>query len=284
MNSVGERISAERASDLCKRIIPCLDVAAGRTVKGVQFTSLRDVGDPVELAAEYERQGADELMFLDITASTENRRTMVDVVRRVANQLSIPFSVGGGVSSIDDAARLLESGADKVTVNTAAVRNPKLIADIASRYGSQCCVLAIDAKRVTWQGVSPTAATSPITIATTDAWTVLIEGGRRDTGLYALGWAHESIDLGAGEILLTSWDKDGTLSGFDLDLVRAFATSLPVPVIASGGAAGPQCFIDVFRRAEADAALAASIFHSGAWTVSALKEEIQQAGVKVRIC
>ncbi|HEY9788319.1 MAG TPA: imidazole glycerol phosphate synthase subunit HisF [Candidatus Obscuribacterales bacterium] len=255
-------------SDLCKRIIPCLDVANGRTVKGVRFANLRDIGDPAVLAAEYERQGADELMFLDITATKDNRSTMTQVVTRVAEQLSIPFSVGGGVSSLEDARRLLECGADKVTVNSAAVRNPKLIAEIAERYGSQSCVLSIDARRQKDSG----------------EFEVLIAGGSIATGRDALSWARAGVRLGAGEILLTSWDKDGTLSGFDVEMVSLFSRALPVPVVASGGARGPQCFIDVFQSAGADAALAATIFHDGVWTISALKQQVQQAGVNVRPC
>ena len=252
---------------LCKRIIPCLDVADGRTVKGTKFTSLRDVGDPVEQAACYGQQGADELVLLDISATVEGRATMLEVVERVADRLMIPFTVGGGIKALADVKRLLERGADKVSVNTAAVERPALISEIAADCGSQCCVLAVDARR---------RAEGP-------GWEVLTYGGRRNTGADALDWARRAAALGAGEILLTSWDKDGTLDGFDLELTRAFSTSLSVPVIASGGASGPESFRRVFREGEADAALAASIFHDGTWTVDALKQELKKDGVEVRI-
>ncbi len=252
------------AKGYCKRIIPCLDVAGGRTVKGVKFTNLRDIGDPVELAERYQAQGADELMFLDISASVEERATTIDLVRRVARVLSIPFSVGGGISQRDQVMRLLEAGADKVSVNTAAVQRPELIAEISEACGAQCCVLAVDARR-----------NGP-------GWEVLTHGGRTPTGRDALAWGEEAVRLGAGEILLTSWDQDGTREGFDLPLTRAFSERLPVPVIASGGASGPQSFIDVFNDGAADAALAASIFHDGEWTVDALKAAIEQKGIPVR--
>jgi len=259
-------------SGFSHRIIPCLDVADGRTVKGVKFTSLRDVGDPVELAIRYQEQGADELMFLDISASVQGRKTMLDVVRQVARELSIPFSVGGGISQIEDVMRLLEAGADKVSVNTAAVKRPELIREIADACGSQCCVLAIDARR----------RTEPTQNQYTE-WAVLTHGGRQDSGLEAFAWGEEAVKLGAGEILLTSWDQDGTRAGFDLELTRRFASGLPVPVIASGGADGPKSFIDVFTSGCADAALAASIFHDGHWTVGDLKEEIAKSGVSIRL-
>ncbi len=243
---------------LCKRIIPCLDVDNGRTVKGVKFQGLRDVGDPVELAKKYQEQGADELMFLDISASHQGKETMLDMVDKVARDLMIPFSVGGGIRKLEDVQRTLRAGADKVSVNTAAVNNPELIKEIAQTCGSQCCVLAIDAQ---WRG---------------DHWAVLTHGGRTDTGLDALEWAQRGVELGAGEILLTSWDRDGTREGFDLELTRAFTQSLTVPVIASGGAHGPQSFVDVFHQAQADAALAASIFHDGNYTVENLKRAINE--------
>jgi cyclase len=249
---------------LCKRIIPCLDVAEGRTVKGVQFTNLRDIGDPVELAEAYQTQGADELVFLDISASTEGRQTMIEVVRKVAHALMIPFTVGGGISTLEQAKRLLEAGADKVSVNTAAVNRPELIREIADAYGAQCCVLAVDARK------------------DRDAWEVLTHGGRKGTGLDALAWGRRAVESGAGEILLTSWDQDGTHKGFDLALTRAFSENLPVPVIASGGASGPQSFVDVFTEGRADAALAASIFHDGQWTVDALKAAIETEGIPIR--
>ena len=250
---------------LCKRIIPCLDVSAGRTVKGIRFQKLRDVGDPVEQALAYQEQGADELVFLDISATNEGREALLHVVEAVALRLMMPFTVGGGVSSLERATRLLESGADKIAVNTAAVERPELIDEIASRYGSQCCILAVDARR---KGGS---------------WEVLTHGGRRSSGRDALEWAREAASRGAGEILLTSWDRDGTLSGFDLELTRLFSLKLPVPVIASGGAANPGHFLEVFRDAAADAALAASIFHDGTFTVREIKEELRRNEIEVRL-
>lgn len=254
-------------NNLCKRIIPCLDVASGRTVKGVNFTNLKDMGDPVELACRYQEQGADELVFLDITATSENRATMLDWVCAVAKNLSIPFTVGGGIAQVSDVQKLLESGADKVSVNSAAVKNPQLISQIKEKFGSQCCVLAIDAKRDE-NGIPR----------------VLVEGGRKNTGLDAFEWAKKACELGAGEILLTSWDKDGTLSGFDLELVGQFSKNLPIPVIASGGAKDSQSFVDVFKDAQADAALAATIFHDGTHSVGQVKEILNNEGVQVRIC
>jgi imidazole glycerol-phosphate synthase subunit HisF len=259
---------------LAKRIIPCLDVKAGRVVKGVKFQGLRDMGDPVAMAQQYEAQGADELVFLDITASSDGRDTMLDVVKAVARQLSIPFTVGGGVRVLADAQRLLDAGADKVSINTAAVETPSLITDIATAYGAQCCVLAIDAQAV--------ATTEPNAIPT--EWHVLTHGGRQRSDWLAMAWARHAVDLGAGEILLTSWDADGTRAGFDLPLTKALSVALPVPVIASGGAHGPDSFIDVFGpNGCADAALAASLFHEGDWTVNALKQELHKAGVVVRL-
>ncbi|MDX2107351.1 MAG: imidazole glycerol phosphate synthase subunit HisF [Candidatus Melainabacteria bacterium] len=254
-------------NNLCKRIIPCLDVANGRTVKGINFQGLRDMGDPIELAKAYENQGADEIVFLDITASHEKRSTMLLWVERVARNLSIPFTVGGGVNTIDDVQALLQAGADKVSVNTQAVKNPELITDIKTKFGSQCCVVAIDAKRNS-KGITE----------------VLIKGGRENTGMVAFDWAKKCVELGAGEILLTSWDKDGTQSGFDLELVKEFASNLPVPVIASGGAKNSESFVDVFKAANADAALAATIFHDGSHTVGEIKNILNQEGVQVRIC
>ena len=250
---------------LTRRVIPCLDVRDGRVVKGVRFANLRDAGDPVACAIEYERQGADELMYLDISASHQGRATMLEVVERVAENLSIPFSVGGGVSTLEHVKKLLRCGADKISINTAAVERPELIHEIAQECGSQCCVVAIDARR---KG---------------ESWEVLTHGGRRAAGLDALEWGRRVAELGGGEILLTSWDQDGTRSGFDLVLTRAFARALPIPIIASGGGAGPDTFVDVFVEGEADAALAASIFHDGEWTVRALKEAILNLGdVKLR--
>jgi cyclase len=253
---------------LCKRIIPCLDVRDGKTVKGIKFQGLRDIGDPVELGLRYEQQGADELTFLDISASNEQRGTVVELVKNVAANLSIPFTVGGGVSSLNTVKRLLSNGADKISVNTAAVKRPQLVEEIASQCGSQCCVVAIDARRRN-QG---------------NGYEVLIHGGRESTGKDALDWAIECVERGAGEILLTSWDQDGTREGFDLDLVRLFSDRLAVPIIASGGARDAQSFVDVFRDGHADAALAASIFHDDQYTVGQIKEQLNKAGVRVRLC
>lgn len=259
-------------SGLCRRIIPCLDVANGRTVKGIKFTEIRDAGDPVELGLTYEAQGADELVFLDITASHEDRKTTLDLVKRVAAKLSIPFTVGGGISQLSDVLALLQAGADKVSVNTSAVLRPELIREIAEACGSQCCVLAVDAKRST--------KSTPGDIK----WDVLTHGGRKDANLDALEWGKKAVALGAGEILLTSWDQDGTKAGFDLDLCRAFSDALPVPIIASGGAKDAGSFIDVFIEGKADAALAATIFHDKIWSIDKLKELIHQAGIQVRLC
>lgn len=243
-----------------------MDIADGRIVKGVKFTNLRDAGDPVEQAIAYETQGADELMFLDITASHEGRKTTHELVRKVADQLSIPLTVGGGISQVSDVEALLNAGADKVSMNTAAVLNPDLIDGVSKSFGSQCCVVAIDARLNKETG----------------RWKVLINGGREDANLDAFDWAKECIARGAGEILLTSWDFDGTKQGFDLKLTSTFA-ELPVPIIASGGAAGADCFVDVFKEGRADAALAASIFHFSECTVGQIKEVLKQQGVKVRI-
>ena len=292
-------------SGLCRRIIPCLDVANGRTVKGIKFTEIRDAGDPVELALIYEEQGADELVFLDITASHEERKTTVDLVKRVAAKLSIPFTVGGGISTLADVLALLQAGADKVSVNTSAVLRPELIREIAETCGSQCCVLAVDAKRA-----EPAANESHAHEASADGapageppandghendspangrsqsikWDVLTHGGRKNTGMSALEWGKQAVALGAGEILLTSWDQDGTRSGFDLELCRAFSEALSVPIIASGGAKDADSFIDVFVKGKADAALAATIFHDSIWSIDKLKELIHQAGIQVRLC
>lgn len=252
-------------SNLCKRIIACLDIASGRTVKGVNFKGLVDAGDPVRQAIEYERQGADEIMFLDITASSEGRKTTVELLKAVARRLSIPLTVGGGVSTASDVAALLDAGADKVSINTAAVLNPNLIDEVARSFGSQCCVVAVDARLCRETG----------------RWTVLVKGGREQTSLDALAWAKQCIARGAGEILLTSWDHDGTRKGFDIPLTKAFST-LPVPIVASGGAAGADCFVEVFNEGQADAALAASIFHFREWTVGRVKDVIAQKGVQVR--
>lgn len=286
---------------LCKRIIPCLDVHDGRTVKGVNFSNLRDVGDPVELALFYEASGADEIVFLDISASTDNRGTVIELVEKVAACLSIPFTVGGGVATLADARQLLNSGADKISINTAAVMNPGLIDDIAGEWGSQCCVVAIDA-RAFFAARQPVASVSGTTDSgaripgreasrvvdsksrsANGSWEVLIGGGRVATGMNAYQWALECVQRGAGEILLTSWDRDGTGRGFDIQMVREFADNLPVPVIASGGAQNAESFIEVFRVGRADAALAATIFHDGIETVESVKQALARAGVQVRL-
>lgn len=252
---------------ITKRIIPCLDVKDGRTVKGVNFSNLRDMGCPVELGLLYESQGADELMFLDITASVEGRSTMLELVERIADNLSIPFTVGGGVATVADVTSLLNAGADKVSINTSAVKRPELVDEVATQFGSQCCVVAIDARKKD-SGIG---------------WDVLIKGGRESTGLDALEWAHECVRRGAGEILLTSWNRDGMQNGFDLEMVKVFSEELNVPVIASGGAANPSSFVEVFEDANADAALAASIFHDRLYTIGEVKQAIADAGISVRI-
>jgi cyclase len=251
---------------LTKRIIPCLDVKDGRVVKGVNFVNLRDAGDPVELAALYDREGADELVFLDISASVEGRATMVEVVRRTAGEISIPFTVGGGISSVDDMKRILRAGADKTGINTAAVKNPELITEGARHFGSQCIVVAIDAKFNPEWG----------------EWEVYTHGGRTPTGIRALEWAVEAERRGAGEILLTSMDADGTKDGFDLELTAAVADRVNIPVIASGGAGTAEHFYEVFTRGKADAGLAASIFHYKELTVQGVKDYLRQKGVEVR--
>jgi cyclase len=251
---------------LVRRIIPCLDIKAGRVVKGVRFVELADAGDPVELARLYEARGADELVFLDITATIEGRRAMRDVVRAVAAELTIPFAVGGGVSSVQDVRDLLRSGCDKVSLNSAAVRDPALLRAAADEFGSQCVVLAIDARH------NPR----------TGGYDVLVDGGRTPTGRDAVAWASEAAALGAGEILLTSIDRDGTKSGFDLALTRAVRAAVEVPVIASGGAGSAADFADVFSLAGADAALAASLFHFGELDLGALKADLAQRGIPIR--
>src|SRR5579863_7029810 len=251
---------------LAKRIIPCLDVTAGRVVKGVNFVNLRDAGDPVELAARYNEQGADELVFLDITASSDDRATMVDVVARTAREVFIPLTVGGGIRSVDDARGILHAGADKVSVNTAAVRRPELLAELSLEFGAQAVVLAIDARR-----------------RAPGAWNVYTRGGRDDEGMDAVEWARRGEELGAGEILLTSMDSDGVQDGFDCALTRAVSNATHIPVIASGGAGKPEHFVRVLTDGCADAALAASIFHYGMYTVNQLKEELDKRGIPVRV-
>lgn len=260
---------------LTKRIIPCLDVRDGRTVKGVNFTNLRDMGCPVELGLMYESQGADELMFLDITASVEGRAAMLEFVERVADNLSIPFTVGGGVSSRGNVTELLNAGADKVSMNTAAVKRPELINEVSTQFGSQCCVVAIDARK-------KENGNDNLDNGGKIEWEVLIKGGRESVGLDALEWAEECVRRGAGEILLTSWNRDGMQTGFDIEMVKAFSERLPIPVIASGGAANPESFVEVFEKAGADAALAASIFHDKIYSIGDVKLAVRNAGISVR--
>jgi cyclase len=250
---------------LTRRIIPCLDIRDGRTVKGVNFVSLRDAGDAVELARAYARAGADELVFLDITATVNSRPALLDLVERVAVELDIPFTVGGGVRSIDDARALLLCGADKVTVNSAAVRHPPVIDALAGEFGSQCVVVAVDTSRAG------------------DHWRTYVDGGRTDSGRDALEWMAEAQERGAGEILLTSMDHDGTHNGFAIELTRRAVSALTIPVISSGGAGTPSHFLEVFTLAEADAALAAGVFHFGDITIPELKQYLHERGVAVRL-
>lgn len=250
------------------RVIPCLDVTAGRVVKGTNFVNLRDAGDPAELAARYDQEGADELVFLDITASSDGRETMVEVVSRTADQVFIPLTVGGGIRTVEDARRMLRAGADKVSVNTSAVENPRLIADIAAEFGSQCVVCAIDAKA------------SPGNLGS--EFEVYLHGGRTPTGLDVCDWAESATSLGAGEILLTSMDRDGTKEGFDLGLTRMIADAVAVPVIASGGVGTLDHLVAGVREGGADAVLAASIFHFGEFTIAAAKRHMLAAGITVR--
>jgi len=254
---------------LAKRIIPCLDVTAGRVVKGINFVGLRDAGDPVEIARRYDEQGADELTFLDITASSDDRDLILHIIESVAAQVFIPLTVGGGVRSVNDVRRLLNAGADKVSINTSAVQNPQLVADASARYGAQCIVVAIDAKRV--PGAGPLR------------WEVYTHGGRKATGIDALEWGRKMQDLGAGEILLTSMDRDGTRVGFDIELTRAFSDMLEIPVIASGGVGGLEHLADGVLQGRADAVLAASIFHYGEFTVRQAKEYMRGKGIEVRL-
>ena len=254
---------------LAKRIIPCLDVTAGRVVKGVNFVGLRDAGDPVEVARRYDEQGADELAFLDITASSDGRDLIVGVVEAVAAHVFIPLTVGGGVRAVEDVRRLLNAGADKVSINTAAVERPGLVAAAAARYGSQCIVVAIDARRVADTGAP--------------RWEVYTHGGRRPSGRDALEWGREMERAGAGEILLTSMDRDGTRAGFDLELTRAFSDALSIPIIASGGVGSLEHLADGIVRGHADAVLAASVFHYGDYTVRQAKEHMASRGIEVRL-
>ncbi len=252
---------------LTKRIIPCLDVNGGRVVKGVNFVNLIDAGDPVEIAAAYDKAGADELVFLDITASSDNRRTVVDMVRHVADKVFIPFTVGGGIRTVEDFKELLREGADKISVNTAAILNPQLINDAAEKFGSQCVVLAIDAKRR----------------ADGSGWNIYKNGGRVDMGIDAVEWAIQAEKLGAGEILLTSMDGDGTKAGYDIELTRAISENVSIPVIASGGAGTKEHFYEALTDGKADAALAASLFHFKELEIKEVKQYLQEKNVPVRL-
>ncbi len=258
---------------LAKRIIPCLDVTGGRVVKGVNFVELRDAGDPVEIAARYNEQGADELTFLDITATSDGRDLILPIIEAVASQVFIPLTVGGGVRTVDDVRRLLNAGADKVSFNSAAIANPQVIRDASGKYGAQCIVVAIDARRRIGDEL---AARGP-------GWDVFSHGGRRNTGLDAIAWARQMADWGAGEILLTSMDRDGTRSGFDLELTRAVSDAVLVPVIASGGVGSLEHLADGVQLGGADAVLAASIFHYGEFTVAQAKQHLAARGISVRL-
>ena len=249
---------------LAKRIIPCLDIKNGQTVKGINFENITDVGDPVELGALYAQMGADELVFLDITATNEKRKTLSELVTRIAKHINIPFTVGGGISSVEDVSVLLACGADKISVNTSAVRNPQLISDLASQFGSQCVVLAIDTKFMNGE------------------WFVFLNGGRIPTDIRTVEWAKQAVSLGAGEILLTSMNNDGTKDGFALDITRAVSEAVNVPVIASGGAGTMEHFVDVFAEGKADAALAASIFHYKEIAIPDLKSYLRAKGIAIR--
>ena len=250
---------------LAKRIIPCLDIKDGRTVKGTNFVNLRDAGDPVELAANYAKQGADELVFLDITATVEKRKTLAELVKRIAHTINIPFTVGGGIKTVDDVSVLLQSGADKISINTAAYHNPQIISDIANAAGSQCVVLAIDTRQ-----------------EEDGKWYVYLNGGRTKTETKCFDWAKKAVDLGAGEILLTSMNHDGTKAGFALDITKLLSENLPIPVIASGGGGTMQHFADVFELAHADAALAASVFHFKEIEIPELKRFLKEKNITVR--
>jgi len=255
---------------LAKRIIPCLDVDKGRVVKGVRFVDIRDAGDPVEIARIYDQQGADELVFLDITASSEDRDTMVHVVEEVANQVFIPLTVGGGIRELADIQRMLLAGADKVAINTAAVFNPEFVRQAAERFGSQCIVVAVDAKAVHGSGETP-------------RWEIFTHGGRKPTGIDVVEWVQRMAAYGAGEILLTSMDRDGTRDGYDLELTRAVSQAVSIPVIASGGVGGLEHLVDGVVAGQADAVLAASIFHFGEYSVADAKHFMQERGVEVRL-
>ncbi len=255
---------------LAKRIIPCLDVDAGRVVKGVKFVDIRDAGDPVEVARRYDQQGADEITFLDITASSDDRETMVHVVEQVASEVFIPLTVGGGIRTLKDIRRMLNAGADKISINTAAVKNPDFVNEASSRFGSQCIVVAIDAKRISAEGEA-------------SGWHIFTHGGRNDTGIDAIEWAKDMCRRGAGEILLTSMDRDGTRIGFDLELTRAISDAVSIPVIASGGVGSLEHLAEGITEGKADAVLAASIFHFGEHTVAEAKKMMAEKNIEVRL-
>jgi cyclase len=255
---------------LAKRIIPCLDVADGRVVKGVKFVDIRDAGDPVEVARRYDREGADEITFLDITATHDNRDTIAHVVEQVASEVFIPLTVGGGIRTLDDIRRMLNAGADKVGINSAAVFNPEFVREAAERFGSQCIVVAIDAKKVSQPGE-------------VDRWEIFTHGGRKPTGIEAIGWAQKMVNYGAGEILLTSMDRDGTREGFDLPLTRSISEAVTVPVIASGGVGNLDHLADGVIKGKADAVLAASIFHFAEYTIQQAKEHMASRGIEMRL-
>ena len=254
---------------LAKRVIPCLDVDKGRVVKGTNFVQLRDAGDPVEVASRYEREGADELVFLDITASHEQRDILLDVVRHTAEQVFMPLTVGGGIRTLEDIRALLSAGSDKVSINSAACTNPQFVRDAAARFGSQCIVVNIDPKRISGQNG--------------ERWEVFINGGRTPTGLEAVAWARQVESLGAGEIVLTCMDRDGTQDGYDLEITAAVSEAVSIPVVASGGAGRPEHLADAVQQGKADAALAASIFHFGQFTIRETKEVMQARGIPVRL-
>jgi len=260
---------------LAKRIIPCLDVDNGRVVKGVQFVNIRDAGDPVEVARRYDLEGADEITFLDITATSDNRDTMVHMVEQVAGQVFIPLTVGGGIRKVEDIRTMLNAGADKVGINSAAVFNPEFVKEAAEKFGSQCIVVAIDAKRVSEEGESPNSNKGK--------WEIFTHGGRKETGIDAIEWAIKMVDYGAGEILLTSMDRDGTKIGFDLELTSAISDAVSVPVIASGGVGNLDHLVDGVIKGKADAVLAASIFHFAEHTVGEAKQHMADAGIEVRL-
>ena len=267
---------------LTKRIIPCLDVDDGRVVKGASFVNLRDAGDPVELAAAYNREGADELVFLDITASSDSRETMVEVVQGVSEQVFIPLTVGGGIRSVDDVRRMLRAGADKVSINTAAVNDQSLVSRGADQFGNQCIVVAIDAKSVDSGAIPRSDDRDGLGLDSDSGWEVYTHGGRTPTGLDAVKWARRVVDLGAGEILLTSMDADGQLAGYDLDLTRTLSQAVEVPVIASGGAGNLDHLCQAFAQGQADAVLAASIFHFGTYSIAEAKEYLSLQGIPMR--